>query len=55
MENMPQVTLTISTDLGYTADFLRDLANAIENSELFENYETCNGVASIYYPEEAYE
>lgn len=51
-ENPAQVRLEISTDLGFTADFLRQLANAIENGEPFEDYETFRGVARISWPEE---
>ena len=47
-----QVQLQISTDLGFTADFLRELANAIEESDPFEDYETFRGVAKITWPEE---
>lgn len=51
-ENPDQVHLEISTDLGFTADFLRELANAIENGDPFEDYETFRGVAKITWPEE---
>lgn len=51
-ENPDQVHLQISTDLGFTADFLRELANAIENGEPFEDYETFRGVAKITWPQE---
>jgi len=47
-----QVQLQISTDIGFTADFLRELANAIEESDPFEDYETFRGVAKITWPEE---
>lgn len=48
-----QVHLEISTDLGHTADFLRQLANAIEESdEPLEDYESFRGVATISWPEE---
>lgn len=47
-----QVTLTITTDLGFTADFLRQLANRIEEGEdnptLFETFEGC---AEISWPD----
>ena len=48
-----QVQLRISTDIGYTADFLRELANAIENSWAgeIEDYETYRGVATISWPD----
>ena len=47
-----QVHLEISTDIGFTADFLRELANAIENSEdEVEDYETFRGVARISWPD----
>lgn len=49
-ENSDQVHLEISTDLGFTADFLRELANAIENGNPFEDYETFRGVAKIIWP-----
>lgn len=51
-ENPDQVRLEISTDLGFTADFLRELANAIENGDPFEDYETFRGVAKITWPRE---
>lgn len=51
-ENPAQVHLKISTDLGFTADFLRELANAIENRGPIEDYETFRGVAEITWPEE---
>jgi len=51
-ENPDQVHLEISTDLGFTADFLRELANAIENGDPFEDYETFRGVAKITWPQE---
>jgi hypothetical protein len=51
-ENPAQVHLEISTDLGFTADFLRQLANAIEEGDTFEDYETFRGVAKITWPEE---
>lgn len=52
-ENPDQVHLEISTDLGFTADFLRELANAIENSWAgeIEDYETFRGVARISWPD----
>ena len=47
-----QVTLTITTDLGFTADFLRKLANRIEEGEdnptFFETFEGC---AEISWPD----
>ena len=47
-----QVHLEISTDLGFTADFLRQLANEIEASEEpLEEYESFRGVATISWPE----
>ena len=48
----PQVKLTIITDVGFTADFLRQLANRIEEGE--DNptfFETFNGCAEISWPE----
>ena len=50
-ETPDQVHLEISTDLGFTADFLRELANAIENGDTFEDYETLRGVARISWPD----
>lgn len=50
-ETPAQVFLRISTDIGYTADFLRELANAIEEGEPFEDYETFRGVARISWPD----
>ena len=51
-ENPDQVHLEISTDIGFTADFLRDLANAIENSgDAIEDFETYRGVAKIDWPD----
>ncbi len=51
-ETPDQVQLTISTDIGFTADFLRELANVIEYSEEeIEDYETNRGVASISWPD----
>lgn len=50
--NPRQVHLEISTDIGYTADFLRQLANAIEESEEeIGDYETYRGVATITWPD----
>lgn len=46
-----QVFLRISTDIGYTAKFLRELADAIEGSDPFEDYETFRGVAAISWPD----
>lgn len=52
-ETPDQVHLEISTDIGYTADFLRELANAIEESEdEIGDYETFRGVATISWPSE---
>lgn len=51
--NPRQVHLEISTDIGYTADFLRELANAIEESEdEIGDYETYRGIAEISWPQE---
>ena len=48
-----QVKLSISTDLYHTADFLRQLANEIENygEETFDDFENAIGVAEIDWPE----
>ena len=51
-ETPAQVTLRISTDIGHTADFLRELAHAIEGRSPFYNYETFFGSAVINWPEE---
>ena len=52
-ENPAQVHLEISTDIGFTADFLRQLANEIEESEDdLEDYESFRGVAKITWPDE---
>lgn len=50
-ETPAQVFLRISTDIGYTAKFLRELADAIEGSDPFEDYETFRGVAAISWPD----
>ena len=43
-----QVTIKISCDEGYTADFLRQLANEIEESETeVTTFETYHGIAEI--------
>ena len=49
-ETPDQVRLEISTDLGFTADFLRELANAIEEGDEFRDFETFRGVARISWP-----
>lgn len=52
-ETPDQVHLEISTDIGYTADFLRELATVIEESEdEVGDYETFRGVATISWPSE---
>ena len=50
-ENPAQVHLEISTGLGFTADFLRQLANEIEDGDEPEDYETFRGVARITWPD----
>ena len=47
-----QVTLKITTDLYYTAEFLRELAKAIEGGGKLTEYETYRGMAEIEWPEE---
>ena len=43
-----QVKLVITTDNGYTADFLRELANEIENrSDYLDEFENSHGIAQI--------
>ena len=50
-ETPDQVHLQISTDIGFTADFLRQLANVIEESEdEIRDYESFRGVATISWP-----
>lgn len=45
------VDLKISTDLGFTAEFLRDLANYIEESDGEPTqFETFRGCAEISWP-----
>lgn len=55
MENTPQVVIKVTTDLYYTAEFLRELATAIEDegTDLTE-METANGMAEVEWPDEAY-
>lgn len=53
---MAQVKLTITTDLYFTADFLRELATVIEDEGVDATfYETGNGMAEVEWPDEAYE
>ena len=49
-----QVRLTITTDEGWTADFLRQLANQIEmfGEARFDEFETYRGMAEIEWPDE---
>jgi len=49
--NPQQVHLEISTDLGFTADFLRQLANEIEYGAEPEDFELFYGVAHISWPD----
>lgn len=52
----PQVFIRIQTDLYSTADFLRELANAIENESVeITEFETGVGFAEVDWPDEAYE
>jgi hypothetical protein len=52
MDDTPQIYLTIQTDYGHTADFLRELADAIESSEEnIETYEVYHGIAEINWDE----
>lgn len=52
MDDTPQIYLTIQTDYGHTADFLRELADAIEERiENIEHYETYYGYAEINWDE----
>ena len=46
-----QVTLRIQTDYGFTADYLRELANQIEEQgEELTTHETFRGCAEIEWP-----
>lgn len=48
-----QVKLTISTDVYWTAEFLRELANEIENrGDYLDEYESEHGVAQIEWPDD---
>ena len=49
-EDPCQVLLEISTDAGFTSDFLRELADAIDNGMLSRDFETYHGAASISWP-----
>ena len=51
-DETPQVRVTITTDLYRTADFLRELANAIEEDDEVNFYEVSYGIAEIEWPEE---
>lgn len=52
----PKVRLTITTDLWYTAEFLRELASQIEEwGPYFNTLDTYCGKAKVEWPEEAYE
>lgn len=52
----PQVKITITTDLWYSAEFLRELATAIEDESTdLTHFETSIGDAEIEWPEEALE
>lgn len=45
---MEQVYITITCDEGYTADFLRQLANELEESETMDRtFETFHGIAEV--------
>lgn len=49
---IPQVGIRIASDFGHTADFLRELADAIEKGEP-TNFETRRGAATITWPDTA--
>lgn len=51
----PQVVIKVTTDLYYTAEFLRELANQIEDEGCLSEMETAHGMAEVEWPEEAYE
>lgn len=45
---MEQVHITITCDEGYAADFLRQLANEIEECETLDTtFETYHGIAEV--------
>ena len=51
-KDMEKVNLTIRTDKGFTADFLRQLANVIEeNEEDILGYTAIHGTAKLEYEE----
>jgi len=55
-KEQPQVVLRITTDLWFTAEFLRELATAIEDESTdLTHFETSTGDAEIEWPEEALE
>ena len=47
---IPQVGIRLASDFGHTADFLRELADAIERGEP-RDFETRRGCATIEWPE----
>lgn len=49
-EDPCQVLLEISTDAGFTSDFLRELADAIDNGMHSKDFETYHGSATISWP-----
>jgi len=46
---IPQVRIKISSDYGYTAEFLRELADAIEHDTPVD-FEVYRGVATFEWP-----
>lgn len=46
-EETEQVRISIVCDRSFTADFLRQLANAIEENSVSETFETAHGCAEI--------
>lgn len=50
-EETEQVRISIICDRCFTADFLRQLANAIEEDSVSETFETAHGCAEIDNPD----
>ena len=47
---IPQVRIKISSDFGYTAEFLRQLADVVEAGEPID-FEVYRGVATFEWPD----
>lgn len=55
-KRIPQVRITITTDLWYSAEFLHELAGQIDNYGTdCDRLETYHGIAKVEWPDEAYE